>query len=151
MFRTLNPRARQGTVLKRTAGQRVSPAMFLLFTVSPGYFGSQTGLHGATCRDALGAHFSGYAPGFLGDRGEVNFDVLASQPRLHGGRCVDGRNNNHCVCMGSGFTGMHWETLVALCWSEPCLNDTTCEGTVGSHVCHCWPGYIGAARCETDL
>ena len=36
-------------------------------------------------RDALGAHVCHCASGFLGDDCELNFDVFASQPCLHGG------------------------------------------------------------------
>ena len=37
---------------------------------------------------------------------------------------------------------------MSLCWSKLCHDDTTCDGTVDSHVCHCWSGDTGAL-CET--
>ena len=64
--------------------------------------------------------------------------------------CIDGGNNYHCVCIGSGFIGTHCENLMPFCWSKPCLSDTTCEDNVDSYICHCWPGYTGAL-CETDI
>jgi hypothetical protein len=62
---------------------------------------------------------------------------------------VDGGNNDHCVCIGSGFTETHCEILMLHCWSRPCHSDTTYEDTIDSCICHCWPKYTGAL-CETD-
>ena len=48
-------------------------------------------------RDALGAPFWDCTPGFLGDHCELNLDDCTGQPRLHGGRCVDGKTTSVTV------------------------------------------------------
>jgi protein crumbs len=87
-------------------------------------------------RMLLGAHLCDYAPGFLRDHCEIKFYECASQPCSHGGLCVDGGNNSHCVCTGSRFTGPHCESLMPHCWSKPCHNDATFEDTVDRYICY---------------
>jgi protein crumbs len=88
--------------------------------------GSQPSLHGAMSQNALEPYFCNYALGFLGDHCVLNFDKCAVQPPLNGGLYVDGENNYHCDCIGSGFTGTHCENLMSLNWSNACHNDITC-------------------------
>jgi protein crumbs len=96
-----------------------------------------TCLHGTTCKDALGLTVTMHLD-FL--KTTVNsFHEQASQPCLHGDLCVDEGNNYCCDCTGSEFTGTHCKTLLLLCWSNPCHNDTTSEDTVDSYIRHCWP------------
>jgi protein crumbs len=64
--------------------------------------------------------------------------------------CADGGNNDHCICTVSEFTETNFETLMPICWSKPCHNDTTCEDTVNSYICHCFPWYTGTL-CDMDI
>lgn len=36
-------------------------------------------------------------------------------------------------------------------WLKLCNNDITCEDTVDSYICHCWPGYSGGVLCDTYI
>ena len=100
--------------------------------------------YGATCQVLLGLTL------VTVHHCALNFNECASQPCLHGGLCVCGRNNYYHDCTGCGFPRTHCETLMPLCWSKTCHNNATCEDIVGSYICHCWPEYTGTL-CETVL
>jgi hypothetical protein len=70
------------------------------------------------------------------------FNVLSHQgntneknPKIPSYTCQNGSGQK---LMGSGFTGIDYETLMSVCSSKPCYNDTTYEDTVDSYICHCY-------------
>ena len=53
-----------------------------------------------------------------------------------------------CQCM-TGYTGVHCETDVDECTSNPCLNGT-CSDQVGEYNCSCNPGFTGV-NCDVNI
>ncbi|KAL9952656.1 hypothetical protein ACROYT_G039940 [Oculina patagonica] len=61
--------------------------------------------------------------------------------------CVDQVNGYVCNCQ-MGYVGVHCQTNINECSSNPCLNGATCVDQVNGYVCNCQPGYTGV-NCQT--
>lgn len=51
-------------------------------------------------------------------------------------------NGYTCVCT-AGWTGMHCESNIEECSSNPCDNNATCEDGVATYTCQCLSGFTG--------
>ena len=66
------------------------------------------------------------------------------EPCLNGATCTDEVNGHTCTC-ADGFTGVHCETDINECASDPCENGASCD-TINGYVCVCVDGFTGALR-----
>lgn len=136
---------------RETVGQRVDPAMSLLF------------LHGYSWVLQILATSIYMAPhvGMLVGLTSVTVHLnslettvsspLMTVPVMSAWKSVyGGREQPLCLHGEWIHRGTHCETSMPLCWSKPYHNDTTCDDTVDNHVCHSWPNYTGAL-CEMNL
>lgn len=89
------------------------------------------------------------APGFRGDRCELNFDDCEPDPCQNGSACVDGDDSSYCEC-APGWEGATCQLSVNDCASSPCQNGGVCSDGFMSYECKCAPGFIGD-RCELSL
>ncbi len=106
----------------------------------------------------------------IGSKCDNNINDCASNPCLHGGKCVDGLNSYVCSCQ-DGFSGervvlSHFVSFkfrsyaqrVLLgrnceidtddCIPNPCANEGICTDLVGGYRCSCPRGFYGP-RCTS--
>ncbi|XP_066275397.1 fibropellin-3-like [Branchiostoma lanceolatum] len=108
-------------------------------------------LNGGNCTSCFNESYAycDCAPGFVGDRCEINIDECASDPCQYGGTCVDGVNSYTCQCV-PGFIGDDCENDVDLCINNPCPPNWGCDDFGHYYICN---GYgradPGPYRCES--
>ena len=97
---------------------------------------------GGSCLDTIGSFQCVCAPGFTGERCEVDRDECAVNPCLNGGSCVDRPNDFECQCP-AGFAGALCQHDVDECLARPCANGGACTQLVNDFRCTCAPGFTG--------
>nr|XP_048717025.1 protein crumbs homolog 1 isoform X6 [Caretta caretta] len=80
--------------------------------------------------------------------GCLQLDACSSDPCMHDGICEDLYSYYRCTCP-KGWTGMHCETSIDECFSNPCIHGN-CLDRIASYECRCDPGYTGV-NCEEDI
>ncbi|NXE55866.1 CRUM1 protein, partial [Casuarius casuarius] len=80
--------------------------------------------------------------------GCLQLDACSSDPCMHDGICEDFYTSYRCICP-KGWTGMHCETNIDECFSNPCVHGN-CTDRITSYECSCEPGYTGV-NCEEDI
>ncbi|XP_062437636.1 protein crumbs homolog 1 [Rhea pennata] len=80
--------------------------------------------------------------------GCLQLDACSSDPCMHDGMCEDFYTSYRCICP-KGWTGMHCETNIDECFSNPCVHGN-CTDRINSYECSCEPGYTGV-NCEEDI
>ncbi|KGL84172.1 Protein crumbs 1, partial [Tinamus guttatus] len=80
--------------------------------------------------------------------GCLQLDACSSGPCMHDGICEDLYTSYRCICP-QGWTGMHCETNIDECFSNPCVHGN-CTDRITSYECSCEPGYTGV-NCEEDI
>ena len=55
-----------------------------------------------------------------------------------------------CDCSDTGFEGERCENDINECLLSPCINNGTCQNTIGNYTCNCSLGFEGV-NCEKDI
>lgn len=98
-------------------------------------------LNGGRCHDLFDAFQCDCAPGWAGQRCELNENTCASAPCVHGNCTVVGLEYR-CTCQ-VGYTGPNCETEVDVCEGHACANGATCLHGINKYACLCAENYTG--------
>lgn len=99
---------------------------------------NNTCLHGSTCQDRINYYNCECAPGYRGQRCEIDIDeCLEQKPCQNGATCIDKVADFECRC-APGYRGRNCEIEIDECKEySPCQNNATCTDKVADYQCSC--------------
>ncbi|XP_022085321.1 protein crumbs-like isoform X2 [Acanthaster planci] len=108
----------------------------------PGVCDSHFCSNSGTCLDVWNDAECQCAPGFTGDRCQIDINECMANPCVMGSTCRDEINNYTCLCL-PGYEGRNCDTETNECDPNPCLQGSVCYDGVDFFNCTCLDGYTG--------
>ena len=104
--------------------------------------------NGATCTAGRDTYTCSCPSGFTGNICELtdsssNVDPCATNPCLHGSRCLSTRTTSYICQCSVGFFGDSCENEYNPCNTAPCFNGGTCQPGINAFRCSCPEGVAG--------